>query len=80
MHRIIPDASLVSMLFQELRRRCPKRAIGPVPEQLTFADLIYPPRQVLLRLDDLARSSAFANSNASEHLIDMPDPATLGET
>jgi len=78
-HRIIFDALLVLVLLQKLRCGGPKPAVNPNAVNLCITDLVYPLSEQFLRLIEVTCSSAFANSRSSEHLVDMPDPAALGE-
>lgn len=77
---IVLDAPLVGVLRQVLRRRSSERAMGSESVQPSFTDLIDPPRELLERLAEVTRSSAFANSRSSDLLVDMPDPTTPDET
>ncbi|MBV6423018.1 MAG: hypothetical protein NAOJABEB_00807 [Steroidobacteraceae bacterium] len=54
--------------------------MGSESVQPSFTDLIDPPRELLERLAEVTRSSAFANSRSSDLLVDMPDPTTPDET
>ena len=80
MQRVVLDALLVVVVLQILRRRRPERAQLARAIEPGFAKLDYALREILFGLPNVACSSAFANACSSELLIDVPDPASFGET
>ena len=66
MHGIVGDALLVRVLCQELRGGRTERTTRTQTVQLCFANLNYSLGKLLLRLRDVACSSAFANADSPE--------------
>jgi hypothetical protein len=48
--------------------------------ELRLADIVHPLGKVLFGFRQTACSSALANADASVLLVDVPDPAAIGET
>ena len=80
MQSIIFDASLVLILLQELGRSCSERVVVSNAVQPRLTGLVYPLCELFLRFDEITRASAFANSNSSDLLVDMPDPTSACES
>jgi len=79
-HGIVLDASFAAEVLQKSRRRTPKRTNLAYAKEPCLTELDQPLGKVLLRLPEVACSSAFAKASSSEHFVDMPDPTPPGET
>ena len=77
---IIFDAALMLILFQELGRSGSERVLVSNAIQPRLTGLVYPLGELFLRFDEITRSSAFANSNSSDLLVDVPDPTSACES
>jgi hypothetical protein len=78
-HRVVSDASLVLVLHEVLGCRCSKAVIFPKAVEARFPQVVDALREECLRLGEITRSSALANSHSSNALVDVPDPTTLGK-
>src|SRR5579863_2962686 len=78
-HGVISDAFLVLVFHEVLDRRCSKGMVFPEAVESRFPQIVDSLREELLRLGDITRSSALANSHSSHLLVDVPDATTLGK-
>ena len=70
------NARVPVVLFDLPAKEGPKNGIVEV----RLANIVHSLGKVLLRFREATRSSAFANADSSVLLVDVPDPATIGET
>ncbi|HEY2463311.1 MAG TPA: hypothetical protein VGI32_04585 [Steroidobacteraceae bacterium] len=78
-HGVIANASFVLVLCEIFGRGNAEAPIVPDAVNTRLANIIHPLGKQFLRLREITRSSAFANSRSSNALVDVPDPTTLGE-
>jgi len=77
MQRLIGDPALVVVLVQVLGRGQPKSAFRPYSVDDRLPDFLRFLGEVLFRPCEVALSSAFANADTPDLLVDVPDSTAL---
>ena len=80
MTRVIADASLVLILLKILRCGCAKSPFWPNPVNQRLSNRFDTLREQRYRFREVTCSSALPNADASELLVDMPNPTAFCET
>lgn len=80
MTRVIADTSLVLVLLQILRRSGAKSSLGPNSINQRFSNRLNTLCEQSYGFREVACRSALPNADASELLVDMPNPTAFCET
>ena len=80
MTRVIADASLVLVLLQILRCSCAKSPLWANPVNQRLPNRFDTLREQRYGFREVACCSALPNADASELLVDMPNPTAFCET